>query len=122
MGINFHVKDHKCEATWSYTGFNNFRKKIAQSLGLNLEVDSDGNWINQDWENWDKYWLLFLTHSDCSGKFTPHQCGKISEKLESIIHIFENEDFLSKYNFDNCKTLIIAMKYCKDNRKYMRVS
>lgn len=122
MGIDFHVLDYVCKARWSYTGFNQFRKRIAQSLGLALEIDYEGRWIQQDWEKWDKDWLIFLTHSDCSGQFTHSQCGRISKKLKDVLEKWEPKDIQYLYDIEHGLLLVDAMKYCKDNKKNMRLS
>ena len=122
MGIGFHIKDYDCKARWSYTGFHRFRKRVAQSLGLTLEIDSDFNWVTQDWIKWDKDWLLFLTHSDCSGIFTFSQCGRISEKLKLVIDTWQPKDLQESYDIEHGMKLVEAMQYCKANKKKIRLS
>ena len=122
MGINFHVKDYQCKAGWSYIGFNQFRKRIAQSLGLILETDSEGRWIQQDWEKWDKDWLIFLTHNDCSGQFTHSQCGKISKKLKAVLDKWDPTNIQHSYDIKHGLLLVDAMQYCNKNKKNMRLS
>lgn len=122
MGIGFHIKEYDCKARWSYTGFNRFRKRVAESLALTLETDSNGRWVEQDWEKWDKDWLIFLTHSDCSGYFTHFQCGRISKKLKSVLEKWEPKDLHYFYDLEHGLILVKAMEYCNDNKKSMRIS
>ncbi len=122
MGINFHVKDYECKARWSYTGFFRFRQRIAKSLGLKLEIDSEFKWIDQDWESWDKDWLIFLTHSDCNGYFTSYRCGRISRKLKIVLDTWEPKDIIESYDLEHGIQLVKAMKHCKNSKKIMRIS
>jgi hypothetical protein len=122
MGIGFHIKDYDCKARWSYTGFNRFRRRVAESLGLTIEIDSNFKWITQDWSKWDKDWFIFLTHSDCDGIFTPSQCGRISKKLKSVIDRWNPNDILESYDIEHGLKLVDAMQYCKDNKKKIRLS
>jgi hypothetical protein len=122
MGIAFYVKDYDCKCRWSYIGFHNFRKKVAASLCLTLELTPDFKWIEQDWNKWDEDWLLFLTHSDCDGYFTPDQCGRISKKMKKVIENWMPIDIIGQYDLEHARYLIKAMEHCKENNKRMYVS
>ncbi|HEX4374901.1 MAG TPA: hypothetical protein VHZ50_16470 [Puia sp.] len=122
MGIYFHVLDYDCKARWSYTGFHRFRKRVAESLGLTLEIDSNFKWVQQDWGKWDKDWLIFLTHSDCDGIFTFSQCARISKKLRCVLEKWEPKDIQHVYDLEHGVNLVEAMEYCKINKKNMKLS
>ena len=106
-------------------GFLNFRKAVASHVGYSLRIDDNFKWIKDDWKNWDKYWLLFLTHSDCSGYFTPLQCGEIAERLEKVLHDWEslgNPDLYLRFTLKNLRELVRLMTICKDKNLRMRIS
>jgi hypothetical protein len=116
MGIAFHIKDYDCKARWSYTGFNRFRIRIAESLGL--KVESKGGLYGK----LDKDWIIFLTHSDSSGHFTHSQCGKISKKLKKVLDMWQPKDIIHSYDLEHGLILIQAMEHCKENKKLMNIS
>ena len=90
MGLDFNL----CDAHWDYSGFNNFRKKLAEEIGINLdEMDGfkDGGGLH-----WDKIidpikYLLY--HSDCDGELTVKKCIVVNKRLNEIIKDWDDSDY-----------------------------
>jgi hypothetical protein len=113
MGLDFHVDGYECNFRWGYTAFHFFRKKIADKLGLNYEVTDDWKYVNKEWSGWDKYWLLFLTHSDFDGTLSPKECGKIAKRMRRLITTWDVNDI----DYSRLIKLVEAMEHCKDHEK-----
>lgn len=91
-------------ASWSYTGFNYFRKLLAESIGLDLydmhgfyteeeraEAIRNGSFPYGDppqkrpWSEIDDPIVGLMHHSDCDGHITPEQCRIIAPRLRELI-------------------------------------
>jgi hypothetical protein len=82
MGISF----SHCEATWSYTGFHDFRDRIMwQVFGAPLD-SMRGHGGEFPWESLpDDPIKILLDHSDCDGHFSPEDCTRLAPRLKEII-------------------------------------
>jgi hypothetical protein len=109
MGLSLTVGG-KNYGSWSYSGFNEFRRKLAKEIGLNLgdmegfhnisrDYLEDNGWeayrnaIEADyksekkikWETIDDPIKELLNHSDSEGMIKPELCGAIANRLEELI-------------------------------------
>ncbi|MCL1700756.1 hypothetical protein [Lysinibacillus sp. Bpr_S20] len=80
MGLDF---SHG-EAHWSYGGFNNFRRRLASKIGMNLDgmVGFGGNipfHIYQD------NIIPLLNHSDCEDELTIEECKQVAPRLRELV-------------------------------------
>jgi hypothetical protein len=114
MWLNF----SNCDAEWSYGGFHRFRKRIAEKIGVNLDVMDGfgGHPLSESigsisWDTVEDEIKLFLNHSDCDGDLSPEECSKIIPRLEFLISEFESTD----YDKINAIKLIDCMKGCVAN-------
>lgn len=103
MGIGFSHGG----ASWSYSGFNHFRKLLAESIGFDLH-EYEGYYteeekkllifsnIIEEWQqpdfsykkSWDEYngpLKDLFNHSDSDGDFTPQQCEILAPQLREIV-------------------------------------
>lgn len=79
----------------SYSGFNDWRKAVASTIGIELEKMSGfqvARWGYKEgdnaiqWESLDQRPLLeLLSHSDCDGEISWENCGPLADDLESIL-------------------------------------
>lgn len=101
MGLAFTESD----AQWSYGGFNNFRRRLANSIGLNLDaMVGFGGDIPWSAVKDDIKW--FLNHSDCEGSIGPSRCAKIAPRIRAIVKQWPDEVY------DHDKSC--ALKLAKD--------
>lgn len=109
MGIGLYV-DGERVAGWSYSGFNDFRRRLAKEIGIDNLQDMEGfgnnEWIHHLWENPEKAEKLrqedlarprrawseindaivpFLHHSDCDGELTAEECRQIAPRLRELV-------------------------------------
>ena len=127
MAIAFYVKDYECNARWSYTGFNRFRKKIAKSINIDLDEmvgfmknhPVDSSFMKPGWREWDGIkspLKALLNHSDCKGKLTSEECAMIAPTLKVILFMWEEIDTIydshDSYDKENGLKLVAAMEHC----------
>ena len=89
MGIDF----SHCEAHWSYSGFNLFRRKIASIVMETEQLIDDlygDKMIYRYMINEPVY--SFIDHSDCDGELTPEELRQIIPQLEDAVNKLEDED------------------------------
>lgn len=106
MGIDFRIRRDEALTMphWSYGGFNTFRRRLAQVVGL---------------ENIEVFWDLpedhplhpLLNHSDCDGELTPQECQRVYHELRRAVASWPYED----YDRINGARLADAMEYCAKN-------
>jgi hypothetical protein len=105
MGLDFNNND----AHWSYGGFNSFRRKVASSIGINLD-EMYGFQGSNPWETVNDDVKIFLDHSDCDGVLTPEECAKVWPRLQEIIGKWDKGDFSNQYDIFQSELLIAGMK------------
>jgi hypothetical protein len=106
MGIDF----THCDAHWSYGGFNRFRFRIAQSVGIDLgEMQGFGG--SKPWTGIKDAIVPFLNHSDCDGTLGPKNCEKIAKRLREIVSTWKIDPQTgSDYDKRQAMELIKGMK------------
>ena len=88
MGLNF----SHTEASWSYSGFDKFRHRLAQEVEIDLDMmDGFGGDIPFDSIN-DQIKPL-LDHSDCEGELTPEECATVAPRLRELVSNWDYEDY-----------------------------
>ncbi len=90
MGLNF----KNSTAQWSYSGFKEFRNRLANSKRYTTDL------------------FDFLTHSDCDGSIPWEDCMKIALALEKVVDGWEEND----HDKINAKDLIETMRECSENK------
>ena len=127
MGIDFHASGYKCSARWSYSGFGEFRKKLARTVNINLEEmtgfrkkhPTDEGFIKPGWRSWDDIRTPLkhlLNASDSEGSLTSEQCEWVYPILYQIFELWEVVDG-DDYDNIHGPHLAAAMHYCADNKK-----
>jgi len=114
MGINFakRVLEYY-DFCWSYSGFNQFRGKLADEIGLKLdEMCGFGGYKN--WPSSDPI-VPLLNHSDCEGNLSPSNCETVYPRLLELIEKWPNDD----YDKQQAKELAVAMKDCASEGCYL---
>lgn len=88
MGLNF----SHTEASWSYGGFMEFRKRLANQIGVNLDRMA-GFGGKRSWTTVKDSIKLLLNHSDCDGTLSLGQCRKIAPRLRKLVSSWPNDDY-----------------------------
>src|SRR5665648_1061503 len=88
MGLDFsHSNAH-----WSYSGFYDFRRRLAQEINVDLEMmDGFGGDIPFDLIK-DSIEPL-LNHSDCGGGLTPADCARVAPMLRELVKGWADDDY-----------------------------
>ena len=115
MGLNVRVGDYDslkyiCEHLGSYSGYNNWRKKIAMASGFYLnEMTGFGGVVP-----WDKEpFQLVLYHSDCDGNYSLNQIPKLLKELKEI-------KLLNIDDYDQSNKLIRLCKAALETKEPIR--
>ena len=121
------------DASWSYSGFMVFRKRLAKEIGIE---NLDSMWGFGGNVQWDKYKddpiYILLYHSDCDGDMSPEECGKVAPRLRELVAEWSDND--DDYNylgscdseiweaFDKRQALLLAegMEYCAETGEKLR--
>lgn len=97
------------DATWSYTGFHNFRTEVARLDGIDLN-EMAGFCDREDavrWDSVDSALNPLLDHSDCDGVLTPEQCAQVAPRLAEL-----SDQLHSSYDRRQAENLVEAMELC----------
>lgn len=87
MGLRFSHGD----AQWSYHGFGNFRKRLANEIGIDL-MRMDGFMDNGI--PWDKIIdpiVPLLNHSDCEGYLSAEECASVAPRLRELVSAWDED-------------------------------
>jgi len=89
MGLGFGVKKidyDECAASWGYPGFNNFRKRLALAVGIDLDLmPGFAKEPEFEWDDFDDDIIPLLNHSDCDGDLTPEECKTVAPRLRELV-------------------------------------
>jgi hypothetical protein len=88
MGLAF----DKSDASWSYSGFNRFRERLATELGFDLRA-MQGFGGSGEWRNVRDPLKPLLNHSDCEGSIGPGPMKKIAPRLMEIVSKWPAGDY-----------------------------
>jgi len=112
MGIRFVPGN----ASWSYSGFDEFRTRLAKEVGLDLD-QMVGFGGSHAWELDDPITLL-LNHSDCDGSLSPIECDQIAPRLQELVSTWSSE-LGTDENYDRTNALYLAeaMQTCVAEQK-----
>lgn len=108
MGLGFDNAD----ASWSYGGFDRFRTKLGEEIGVILNaMDTYGG--NLSWDLVDHPIKDLLNHSDCDGILTPEQCATIAPALKAIVINWPEGD----YDRQEALALVEGMIECAELKR-----
>lgn len=109
MGLAFKGAD----ARWAYGGFMRFRERLANEIGICLELMEGFKKRIENWKSvygeenfpsflptkplkWDKVKddiVPLLLHSDCDGKLSVEECKKVAPRLRELIKEWDDNDY-----------------------------
>ncbi|MBG7697698.1 hypothetical protein HCJ76_06300 [Streptomyces sp. MC1] len=104
------------DISWSYTGFNMFRKWLAQTEGFTL-TEMDGFGGERQWGGVSTTLAPLLNHPDDHGPdLAPAQCAAMLPRLEAILvqrQPDENDPVLRR-RIEDVRQLITVLRLCVD--------
>lgn len=100
MGLDFRVSSveipwEECPH-WTYSGFNSFREKLAEMIGMDLRSMVGFGGLDKWDEFMDEPICPFLNHSDCDGILTPDECKRVAPQLKELLEKLDDEDEWNK--------------------------
>lgn len=110
MGLDFRIGTTQySNAHWSYSGFHRFRTRIAESIGIKLEVmEGYAGLRGMPWNMINNPLKYLLNHSDCDGTIGYKTLEKVMPALQEVVGTWPHED----YDRNTGLELIDAMKKC----------
>lgn len=111
MGLDIRPGD----ASWSYRGFHEFRKRLAAAEGFDLDM-MRGFGGSREWEttNGDHFTPLapLLHHSDCDGYLESEECEQALPRLVAILGTWaDHPDAAVRYDVEQGWRLVAAMEH-----------
>lgn len=80
MGVNFSY----CMAHWTYSFFHDFRVKLANEVGIDLN-QMEGFGGDHLFSNYQDAIIPLLQHSDCQGELSAEECSRVAPRLREIV-------------------------------------
>lgn len=105
MGLNFSHGG----AQWSCGGFNDFRRRLAEQVGIPLGM-MQGWGGTVPWTRVSDPIVPLLTHSDNSGDLAPDVCAIVALRLEELIAEWPQDGW--DHDRDNGFRLAAGMREC----------
>lgn len=87
MGLDF----THCEAHCSYSDFYDFRKRLAASIGMNLD-DMEGFGGEIPFKNYQDDIIPLLEQPDSDSYLSPDVCQTVAARLRQFIHNWPDDD------------------------------
>ena len=92
MGLDF----SDCNASWSYSSFDTFRRRLASEAGIRLET-MQGYGGKKSWDSMIDPIVILLNHVDCQGTIPRRSCGALASRLKQLTAAWPHDD-LDKMN------------------------
>ena len=102
MGLDFNPGT----ASWSYTGFNAFRERLAKEINMNLR-SMKGFGGNIKFSKFNDPIIPLLDHSDCDGHLTVKECEQVAPRLIELV-----KDWPDDYDRQEAIKLANDMLFC----------
>lgn len=86
------VRDSEQRVSFSYTGFGEFRRRLAAHIGIELDA-MDGFGGTQEWPDpKDEPLVHLLNHSDCDGSLKYEACSALAPRLRELVPLVFPKD------------------------------
>lgn len=81
-------------ARWAYSGFHEFRRRLANEVGIALEEMQGFGDPQRSWKDFGAEPLLpLLNHSDCEGDLDYKACLLVAPRLREIVARWDEHDY-----------------------------
>ncbi|MFE2415324.1 hypothetical protein [Streptomyces hokutonensis] len=117
MGLMLHPADGDVtspDVEWSYSGFDEFRRWLAQAEGFDLD-EMYGFGGDRPWSSVATALEPLLDHPDNEGPdFTPAQCAAMLPRLEAIVDQgwHDGGNPLLLRHIADARRLVVVMRLC----------
>jgi hypothetical protein len=113
MGLNFKFIDGEySKAAWSYSGFHEFRIRLARQIGIDLDNMKGFGGEKRSWDTVNDPIKPFLNHSDCDGTLSPKDCAQIAPRLKELLAQWEPIDADAEHGIRHGAILVRDMETC----------
>jgi hypothetical protein len=97
MGLDLYVAkvdydDPELHARWAYSGFNEFRERLARAIGIPRLSAMEGFGGERPWSEVEDDLVPLLHHSDCDGELDYTACAKVAPRLREIVETWHHDD------------------------------
>ncbi|WP_406445003.1 hypothetical protein OHB14_38710 [Streptomyces sp. NBC_01613] len=102
------------DVAWSYTGFNAFRRRLAQAEGFVLD-DMRGFGGERPWSDASTTLEPFLNRpDDGGGELSTAECTAILPRLEAITCEWQEQaaDRLLQQHIEDARQLALVLRFC----------
>lgn len=100
---------------WSYAGFNQFRRRVAECIGIDL-TQMNGFGGDGSWDVVTSPLRHLLDHSDCDGELSPEQAAQVGPALRRVMAelsaVNDGGDFLWAYDREHGEELVQLLELC----------
>ena len=99
---------------WSYTGFHEFRQRLARAEGFVLSEMHGFDGDERPWSDVTTTLEPFLNHSDCDGELSATGCAAILPRLEEIHLQWQNEagEPPLRRHIADVRQLLVVLRFC----------
>ena len=116
MGLSLFARDgdvESPEASWSYSGFNDFRQRLAAADGFALN-EMYGFRGDRQWSTVQSVLSPMLHHDDDRGELSAVDCGVMLPRLIQIIDGWaaDNPDRALSGHIRSARNLVTVMQLC----------
>ncbi|WP_405787584.1 hypothetical protein OG753_06530 [Streptomyces sp. NBC_00029] len=103
------------DISWSYSGFNAFRQRLAQAEGFTLPA-MQGFGGDRQWSEISSALEPLLHHPDDDGDLSAADCARVLPRLAEIVTEWETEegDPTLPRHIEDARQLVIVLKACAD--------
>lgn len=98
-------------ASWSYSGFNEFRDRLAEAAGIDL-YSMNGFGGAKSWRGLTDPIVPLLMHSDCEGALSPAECVLVAPRLRELVADWKG--WPEEYDREQALLLADSMDQCAD--------
>lgn len=110
MGVSF----VRTSAHWSYSGFHDFRERLAKEIGVDLnEMDGYAKYQGKSWKGINDDIAPLLFHSDMDGSIKPEDCKRVAPRLHELIASWDDADD----DKHQAMLLMMGMELCAEINK-----
>lgn len=95
-----------------YSSFNNFRRWLAEKIGINLEdyIGYSSPAATKEITSIDHKLMVLFNHSDCEGDLTPEECKTIAEGIDEVLN-FEPEEKPDRKDYNPFNNVAKAIQF-----------